>query len=105
MSRRISSSGSLTSPKKEPNISAVSTNDYLDSLTKRLEHLERKVLGKRLLKDQPPLFQTVNVRQIDIFLLTVYIFLFYRTSIKALTIVWQADKIKTFIAFGIKWTS
>ena len=57
----MSSSGRLKSPPRELSEEAVGTNDYIASLTRRLENLERKVLGKRVPKDQPPLFHMVDV--------------------------------------------
>jgi len=56
-----SSSGILKSPSKEISGAAVGSNDHIALLTRRIENLERKVLGKRIPKDQPPLFHMVNV--------------------------------------------
>ncbi len=47
--------------KKQWNSSAVASDDYLSSLTRRLEVLEKKLIGKRAVKDQPPLKPTIQV--------------------------------------------
>ena len=53
--------GRVKSPPRELNEVAVGSSDHLALLTKRLDNLERKLLGKKTHRDQPPLFQTVRV--------------------------------------------
>lgn len=54
----------LKSPSRRPwDLSAVGTDDYLASLTRRLETLEKKLIGKRgSLEDYPPLYPAVKVK-------------------------------------------
>ncbi len=53
----------LRSPSaKQWDVSAVGTDDYLASLTRRLEALEKKLVGRRRLReDFPPLFPAIRV--------------------------------------------
>ena len=59
----------LKSPLRSPSsrrpwdLAAVSTDDYLASLTRRLEALEKKLVGRRgVREDFPPLFPAVKVK-------------------------------------------
>lgn len=56
----------LRSPSRRPwEVSAVGTDNYLASLTRRLEVLERKLVGKRSLRgDFPPLYPAIKVGQL-----------------------------------------
>ena len=57
------------SPRKQWNPSSVESDDYLVSLTRRLDVLEQKLVGKRSLKaDQPPLAPTVKVGLFFVFI-------------------------------------
>ena len=70
--RKIKMSAELRSPvrspvrsptKKQWDASAVGTDNYLASLTRRLELLEKKLVGKRGLRDgYPPLYPAIKVR-------------------------------------------
>ena len=56
-----------SAPKKEWAAGAVGTDDYLASLTRRLDLLEKKLVGRRGMREgYPPLYPAVKVSQLSV---------------------------------------